>query len=181
MLPEPFEPGPYDRRVPPLLVLVALLGVVTLLLLIPTRRLYLAGWSQRALIVYLVVMLGLAILVAELRGPARFLVPILIIGYIAPFVVAGDAVARLLGRQPRRPVVKDVTPPPTLIEGTARRVDETPERRGDAIEGEPADRPEAVAKGGETRRPENGARDTEGQPQEGEARAEEAEHPGDGP
>ncbi len=181
MLPEPFGPGPYDRRVPPLLVLVALLGVVTLLLLIPTRRLYLAGWSQRALIVYLVVMLGLAILVAELRGPARFLVPILIIGYIAPFVVAGDAVARLLGRQPRRPVVKDVTPPPTLIEGTARRVDETPERRGDATEGEPADRPEAEARDAEGQSQEDGARDTEGQPQEGEARAEEAEHPGDGP
>lgn len=152
---------------------------MALLLLIPTRRLYLAGWSQRALIVYLVVMLGLAILVAELRGPARFLVPILIIGYIAPFVVAGDAVARLLGRQPRKPVVKDVTPPPTLIEGSSRRVEETAEPGGDATEREPADRQEAEARDEGARRPEDGAPTEQAQRPEAEAR-DETERPGDG-
>lgn len=135
-----------------MLLLLGLVGIVALLLLIPTRRLFLAGWSQRALILYFVAMLGLGILVAELRGPARFLVPILIIGYLAPFVVASDGMARLLGRQPRRPVVKDVTPPPTLIEGSSRRVgdpagadtdatagDSPTDTRGDGHEAAPAD------------------------------------------
>jgi hypothetical protein len=129
--------------VPPLLLLLALVGVVALLLLIPTRRLFLAGWSQRTLVLYFLGMLVLGLLVAELRGPARFLVPILIIGYVAPFAVASEGMARLLGRQPRRPVVKDVTPPPTLIEGSSRRVGD-PEDDGDPTRGAvPASRAEA--------------------------------------
>jgi hypothetical protein len=108
----------------PLLLILALIGVIALLVLIPTRRLHLAGWSQRALIVYFLAMLGLGLLVAELRGPARFLVPILVIGYLAPFVVASEGMARLMGRQPKRPVVRDVTPPPSLLDGAGTRVEE---------------------------------------------------------
>jgi hypothetical protein len=64
-------------------------------------------------------MLGLGLLVAEVRGPARFLVPVLIVAYIIPFVRFREGVARLTGRPapPRgpstaaRPAPRNVTPP----------------------------------------------------------------------
>ncbi len=96
---------------------VALGLLLALLVLLPTRRLYLAGWSQGWLATYYLIVLGLALLVAELRGPARFLVPILVVAYLAPFVTAREGLARLLGgprapTPPQRPTPpKDVTPP----------------------------------------------------------------------
>ncbi len=101
---------------------LALIGVLALLVLIPTRRLYLAGWRGWSLVGYFAVVLAMGLLVAELRGPARFLVPILVIAYLAPFVTARAGIARLLGRgggdgvgteldDERRPPPKDVTPP----------------------------------------------------------------------
>jgi hypothetical protein len=105
--------------------LLALVGVLALLVLIPTRRLYLAGWRGWPLLAYFLLVLGMGIGVAELRGPARFLVPLLVVAYLAPFVTAREGVARLHGRGgqggegdrdtddgegPRRPP-KDVTPP----------------------------------------------------------------------
>lgn len=128
---------------PPLLLVLALAGVIALLVLIPTRRLYLAGWSQRALVVYFLAMLGLGMLVAELRGPARFLVPILVICYLAPFVVASEGMARLMGRRLNRPVVRDVTPPPSLLEGTAARVEEAATTTEPEGEEAPAPDPDA--------------------------------------
>jgi hypothetical protein len=111
----------YDRPVPAP-ALLALAGALALLVLIPTRRLYLAGWRGWSLVGYFVLLLALGLLVAELRGPARFLVPILVIAYLAPFVTARAGVARLLRRGGRdddpggtesgpRPPPKDVTPP----------------------------------------------------------------------
>jgi len=113
--------GPYDRSVPLPLPLV-LVGVLAFLVLIPTRRLYLAGYRGWPLLAYFLLVLAMGLLVAELRGPARFLVPILVIAYLAPFVSARAGVARLLGRggstgdegggdDDRRPPPKDVTPP----------------------------------------------------------------------
>jgi cytochrome c oxidase assembly factor CtaG len=94
-------------------LLFALIVVLAILVAIPVRRLYLAGWRGWPLLTYFVFVLGLALLVAELRGPARFLVPILVVAYLAPFVTARDGVARLLGRGPEHPSrpMKDVTPP----------------------------------------------------------------------
>lgn len=91
---------------------VALALVLALLVLVPTRRLYLAGWRQDWLATYYLIVLGLAILVAEVRGPAKFLVPILVIAYLAPFVTAREGFARLLGTsRPSAPdPPKDVTP-----------------------------------------------------------------------
>ena len=96
--------------------LLALVVILALLVLIPTRRLYLAGWRADWLAAYYLVVLGLAVAVAELRGPARFLVPILVVAYLAPFVTVRDGLARLLGtpRPPGPPASsppKDVTPP----------------------------------------------------------------------
>jgi hypothetical protein len=96
--------------------LVALALAIAFLVLLPTRRLYLAGWPRSWLAAYYAVVLGLALLVAEVRGPARFLVPILVIAYLAPFVTVREGLARLIGRPPeppreRRDPPKNVTPP----------------------------------------------------------------------
>ncbi len=102
--------------------------VIALLVLIPTRRLFLAGWSSSFLLTYYLFVCGLGALVAELRGPARYLVPILVLAYIAPFVTAGAGIARVLnGRQAggatATPVVRRVRPvalpPPTASPPTA--------------------------------------------------------------
>lgn len=100
------------------LIILALVGILALVMVIPTRRLYLAGWSQQALLAYYVAMLTLAVAAAVVRGPARFLIPILVIGFLAPFVTLGPGIDRLLGRQrpsppplPAEPPIKDVTPP----------------------------------------------------------------------
>ncbi len=92
---------------------------LALLVLLPTRRLHLAGWPGSWLATYYVGVLLLALLVAELRGPAKFLVPVLVIAYLAPFVTVRDGLARLLGGPsgrrttppPRLPPPKNVTPP----------------------------------------------------------------------
>ena len=102
---------------------VLLVGIVALLVLIPTRRLMIAGWQRDALTTYYLAMVLLGLVVAVMRGPATFLVPILIVAYLAPFVTLRDGIDRLLGRPPRpgpgpdpvggpaepRPM-KDVTP-----------------------------------------------------------------------
>ena len=99
-----------------------LVGLVALLVLIPTRRLQLAGWKREALTTYYLAVWLLGFVVAALPAPARFLLPILIVAYLAPFVTVRDGFDRLLGR-PRRPgpgsvggpteprPMKDVTPP----------------------------------------------------------------------
>lgn len=78
-------------------------------MLIPTRRLQLAGWTPRSLAAYYVTVVGLALLVAWLHGPTRFLVPILLIAYLAPFITARAGIDRLLGRGGGDP--RNVTPP----------------------------------------------------------------------
>ncbi|HEX5589634.1 MAG TPA: hypothetical protein VFX65_05035 [Candidatus Limnocylindrales bacterium] len=107
---------------------IALVGLVALLVLIPTRRLYLAGWRRESLTAYFLAVWLLGAAVAVLRAPATFLVPILLVAYLAPFVTLRDGLDRLFGRPPgsgridgsgmggARPTdepqpVKDVTPP----------------------------------------------------------------------
>lgn len=100
---------------------VLLVGLVALLVLIPTRRLMLAGWSREALAAYFLGVWLLGAAVAFVRGPATFLVPILLVAYLAPFVTLRDGIDRLLGRprSPSGPIdgppeaqpMKDVTPP----------------------------------------------------------------------
>ncbi len=106
----------------PSLALVALIVAIGLLVLIPTRRLFIAGWSGRALGAYFVGVVALGVIVAELRAPARFLIPLLVIAYIAPFVTAREGVRRLFGRPPRataprvRPSPRPSLPePPTIV------------------------------------------------------------------
>ncbi len=101
-----------------------LIGLVLLcfvLAAIPTRRLVLAGIRPAWLWAYVVVLVGLGVVVVAARGPGRFLVPILVVLYVAPLVVGPDTTARVLrrGRRPPKNVGsgpgRDVGPddPPT--------------------------------------------------------------------
>jgi hypothetical protein len=106
--------------------LLALGLVVALLVLLPARRLQLAGLTSVAVGTYAVILWLFAMFVAIRPIGARFVVPILILAYLAPFVAAPDRVGRFLtrgrggsgGRRGRRDgpgadgrPVKDVTPP----------------------------------------------------------------------
>ncbi len=113
---------------PTLLTLALALFV---LLLVPTRRLMRAGWPPRALGTYLGGMLLLGLVVAELPGPARYLVPILVVGYLAPFVTVRDGLDRLRGRRGSpvpdgrdgtTPEVRVERPPVKQVSGPARDV-----------------------------------------------------------
>ena len=109
----------------PSLAFVLLIVAIALLAMIPTRRLFLAGWSTSALTAYFLIVVALGLFVAELRGPARYLIPILVVIYVAPFVTARDGIARLRDRM-------SGTPPPPRTGGTPKgpsRADRAQARR----------------------------------------------------
>ncbi len=96
--------------------------VLGLIILLPSRRLQLAGFRGRTTGLYAVCLWALAFFLAVRPVAGRFLIPILLIAYLAPFVVApgrlGRIVARGRGRRgpgatpdPPAPTIKDVTPP----------------------------------------------------------------------
>jgi hypothetical protein len=103
---------------PALLALALILFVV---LLAPAGRLRRSGWPAQAAATYLVVMILLGLLVAELPGPARFLVPILVLAYLAPFVA--DRIGLDRWRSRRRAVVTVEHPEIKQVHGPARDVD----------------------------------------------------------
>ncbi|MEO5965766.1 MAG: hypothetical protein ABIR11_09900 [Candidatus Limnocylindrales bacterium] len=89
--------------------------VASLLALLPVWRLRVAGWpSSWLLTAWVVYAIGIVVAV---RFPvaSRFLVPILVLAYVAPFVVGPERLTRVLrGRPaPPRPVI-DVTPKPPV-------------------------------------------------------------------
>jgi hypothetical protein len=93
-------------------LLLAIL-VACLLALLPVWRLRHAGWPARWLFV---AWLGYALAILLLigfPGPLRFLAPVLVLAYLAPFVAGPERLTRVLGGRaaPERPVV-DVTPRP---------------------------------------------------------------------
>ena len=106
--------------------LLALGLILGLLVLLPARRLQLAGLAPRTIGLFALIMWALAMFVAVSPGGARVLVPILLLAYLAPFVAAPDRMARVLrrgggsgrgggrvvgGRDADRPPMKNVTPP----------------------------------------------------------------------
>jgi hypothetical protein len=100
---------------------LALALVAGLLVLLPARRLQLAGMSARTIGTYalFVWLLGLAVIARP--GVTRFLIPILLIAYIAPFVASPERIERITRRRgrgdpPPRPPIKDVTPPSERID-----------------------------------------------------------------
>ena len=90
--------------------------VVGLLVLIPARRLRLGGYAPRTIGLYAVILWALAMLLVIRPIGGRLLVPLVLVGYLAPFVGAPGEVRRAIDRRrPRtadgRPPMKNVTPP----------------------------------------------------------------------
>ncbi len=86
--------------------LIALVLGCFVLAAIPTRRLFLAGIRPAWLWAYLLALVVLGVAVVAARGPGRYLVPFLVVLYVAPLVVGPGTTARLLwrGRRPPRNV-----------------------------------------------------------------------------
>ena len=103
--------------------LLAIALVLGLLVLLPSRRLQLAGFRARSIGLYAAFLWILAFALAIRPLATRFLIPIVLIAYLAPFVVAPGRMARIVarGRGQRRdggrlqnsprPPMKNVTPP----------------------------------------------------------------------
>ena len=95
--------------------LLAIGLVLALIVLIPARRLNLAGFRSRSVALYAAALWALAFVLAIRPAATRFLIPILVVAYIAPFVVAPDRLARIVRRggrgEPPAPPLKNVTPP----------------------------------------------------------------------
>lgn len=96
---------------PPALVAAVLL--LALLALIPTRRLFRRGASAGFVTGYYVALLLIGLVLVATQGRARFLLPIMIILAVVPYLHLREGIDRLLGRPPRptRPPIKNVTPP----------------------------------------------------------------------
>jgi hypothetical protein len=86
---------------------LALVLVIGLLALVPTRRLHRFGWSAGTVGVYFVALWILGVVAAS-GGPGRILVPVLLVAWLAPFVTVRDGLDRLLGRRSAAP--RNVTP-----------------------------------------------------------------------
>lgn len=123
----------------PFEILVVVLIVAVVVVSVPVRRLVLDGYSGWAIVAYVALLGLLAAGVTEARTLGRFILPILGLVYIAPFITFGRGLDRLLGR--RRPIVR-VTPVETRAIAPPRDV--TPPAGGapaqPAAEDEPADR-----------------------------------------
>jgi hypothetical protein len=93
--------------------LALVLLIAMLLALLPVWRLHHAGWRPGILFWAWVVYAASLVVVIRLPGPSRFLLPILVLAFVAPFVAGPERLARVLGRKARgaRPVI-DVTPKP---------------------------------------------------------------------
>ena len=92
--------------------LLALGLVLALIVLLPAKRLQLAGVSGRLTGAYAIALWLMGMVIAIRPVGIRILLPILLIAYLAPFVAGPERVARVLAR--RRidpPPIKNVTPP----------------------------------------------------------------------
>ena len=101
--------------------------VLGLIILLPARRLQLAGFRSRTIATYAACLWALAFFLAIRPLAARFLVPILLIAYLAPFIAAPERLSRIVARgrgrgrggaggaggagEPPKPTIKNVTPP----------------------------------------------------------------------
>ncbi len=108
---------------PVLLLLFLLAG---LLALVPVWRLHVAGWPWRSLATAWLLYAAAIFVVVRIPGPARWLIPILVLAYVAPFVAGPERLSRVLNaRRAPRGVTIDVTPrhplgapePPRQVEG----------------------------------------------------------------
>jgi hypothetical protein len=101
----------YDRREMSA-ALLAMILVASLLALVPVWRLHVAGWPLRSLFTAWVLYSAGIFAAVRFAGPVRFLVPILVLAYIAPFVAGPERLSRVLNGRRDRGVIIDVTPVP---------------------------------------------------------------------
>lgn len=92
----------------PELSVILLVAAVFGLVLIPTRRLFTSGWTSRPLGAYFLALFGLGLVIALTRGRVGFLLPILVIAYIAPFITARQGLRATRDRLGH--AMKNVTP-----------------------------------------------------------------------
>lgn len=92
----------------PELALILLVAAVFGLALIPTRRLFSSGWSSRSLGAYFAALVALGLLIALTRGRVGFLLPILVLAYLAPFITARQGISAVRDRL--HPGARNVTP-----------------------------------------------------------------------
>jgi hypothetical protein len=107
-----------------LLLLTAL--IAGLLALLPVWRLHLAGWPVRWLLTAWLVYGAWILVTIRFPGPTRFLIPLLVLAYVAPFVAGPERLSRLVSAsRPSEPgTIINVTPrPPVELPEPARRVD----------------------------------------------------------
>jgi hypothetical protein len=93
--------------------LIAVVLIVGLLVLLPARLLNQAGLPPRAIGTYTLLVWFGALVIATRVGPTAILVPLILVAYLAPFVIGPERLARLAGRDGRdgaRPI-RNVTPP----------------------------------------------------------------------
>jgi len=91
--------------------LIALALALGFIVLVPARRLQLAGLSGRVTGAYAAALWAMGMFVAIRPVGLRFLLPILLIAYLAPFVAGPERLARgLARRRPDPPPIKNVTP-----------------------------------------------------------------------
>jgi hypothetical protein len=93
--------------------LALVLLIAMLLALLPVWRLHHAGWRPGVLFWAWVIYAAALVAVIRLPGPFRFLLPILVLAFVAPFVAGPERLARVFGPKApgARPVI-DVTPRP---------------------------------------------------------------------
>ena len=82
----------------PELAVILLVAAIFGLVLLPTRRLFVSGWTTRPLAAYFAALFGLGLLLALTRGRIGFLIPILVLAYIAPFITARQGIRAARGR-----------------------------------------------------------------------------------
>ena len=114
----PARPAAYHRRMLPAPWFIGIAFLLGLLVLLPARRLYLAGLSSRSIGLYALGLWALGFFLVVRPGFARALMPILLIAYLAPFVAGPERIERIrrIGRRgsgddPPPPPIKNVTPP----------------------------------------------------------------------
>lgn len=104
----------------PAAIVVVLLALAVIVIAFPVRRLVRDDRSLTTIVLYVVVLVALAVGASEL-ALARYLLPILGVVYILPFITWRAGLDRLLGRRPpirvsrvERPGIegpRNVTPP----------------------------------------------------------------------
>lgn len=131
---------PYHRPVPSPVLIALTFGLIAIAT-VPTRRLHVAGWGPRQLLVYLTTLVLMGFAVALGIGPLKVTVPILVVLVAAPYVLAGLAARIGRSRWPAglpRPG-SGRRPPPRVVGSGPGRTVPPEERSGDASGGGGAD------------------------------------------